>query len=528
MRRLHALLCLSLSLMPLGRACAQRSLAAGFDGGRTTGASGTLYFDLEVKLPVELRALYLSLEGGAATALLQLYLTPDTRAGKLADPSAWTEALRLELTPGRNPITRAEGFRPLRLEPGNYGCALVISGTGTHYSDGNGRDLVYEDGYLKIECGDAAEGPFSGSGFAPAVWNGQLIYGEDEPRGPFLYVHDGESAVVHGYALDPKTGAPGELLGSPFRVRDVAIGCRGNCQSLIADPDGDFLFAGTTNGLAVLARERGGVLREVAGSPFKGTGSLTGVGAWRRGRLLRVFAAVNQTARVDTFAIDPRTGEAVLQPTTLELGREGDPASLVGLHVGKRFLYAADSLQGAIYGFAMDPRSGMATPIPGSPWDLRSSPPDISNLCADERETRLITNGCEPGAYRIYPIDRRSGALGIRGVHTPTSRCTQTLGFAGKRFYGAGNELTPNGPIAIDVLDRTSWSSFAGPIQYELHTGVVHPKGLVLYYLLHDGTRSALIAQSLDKRTGLAGPRGFSILRGGIRRPPTAAVWVAR
>jgi hypothetical protein len=530
MRRSLALLSLSLclALLPLESVGAQRALPTDFGGNRTTGLSGTLYFDLEVKLPVELRGFQLSLEGRSGIALFSFYLTPDTRVGKLGDPSAWTEALQLEVPLGRNLGTRISGFRPLRLAPGSYGCAIAVIGTGTHYTDGIGRDLVYEDGYLKIECGDVSESPFSGSSHAPAIWNGKLIYGEEEPRGPFLYVQDPESAVVHGYALDPKTGAPGELLDSPFLARGGSLGCPGNCQSLAADPDGDFLFAGTASGLAVLARERGGVLREVAGSPFAGTGGLLGVGAWRRGRMLRVFAAVDQTGRIDRFAVDPDTGAAVLQPSTLELGAGTDEASsFVGLQVGKRFLYAADQGTRWIHGFAIDPDGGAPTPIPGSPW--LTGAPGISNLVVDARESQLAANGTSPGIYRLFSIDRRTGALGNFLAYPSAASRNEMLGFAGKRLYGGGNTPAPGHPTEIEMLEDGVVRSFLGPVStFELRVGAVPPQGRVLYFVQHDGTRSILTTQSLEKRTGLPGPRGFSILRGGIRHPPTAALWVAR
>jgi hypothetical protein len=96
---------------------------------------------------VELRALDLHLAGTSGIVLFYLYLTPDTRVGNLSNPSVWEEALRLEIPVGSSQLTRVEGFRPLRLKPGNHGCAVAVIGSGTRYSDGISRGLIYEDGY---------------------------------------------------------------------------------------------------------------------------------------------------------------------------------------------------------------------------------------------------------------------------------------------------------------------------------------------------------------------------------------------
>ncbi|MBL8900166.1 MAG: hypothetical protein JNM84_21225 [Planctomycetes bacterium] len=506
-----ALLC-SVSAPALG----QLALTTIFDSDESGEVGGAFYFDLTVKQKTTLIALDCNTTASASTAIgLEVWMTPETRGGKQLDPSLWSLVAEDDGTAaaaGVDRATRVTLREPLSLQPGRYGIALIASGTGHRYSQGGG---TYGDGFLSIDTGEASSGAFAGTLLTQRTWNGRLIYGPSIPKGPFLYAYDDQFGAVHAFALDKKSGAPGQLLGSPFAVTGGAIDCTGNCQTLASDAKGTFLFAATAAGLAVLRKLPGGALEEVSGSPFVGASRLLGVRAWESGTLLRVLAVANPGGVLNVFAIDRASGAATLLPSPPSIG---DPSGGVGLAVSKGFAYVANDEDRNVHGFSIDAATGALTPTPGSPYALAGySRP--SNLVLDPKATTLITNDCVYGNYLYSAVDKTTGALTyLISVGSPAA-CTQVFGFSSKgTFYGGGS-------IFIDAYDvhRNSLGSTILPPGNVL-LGLVEPKGTSIYAiddrsLLHCPIDKRLLLPNLDRTTRLGSA---------FERPPTGLAYVAK
>jgi hypothetical protein len=469
---------------PSSAQLALTTLFAANNGGNTGGA---IYFDVEVKLKTTLLALDTNFDAAVGSPVgLEIWVTEDGRAGKLGDQSLWELVARDDgsaTSAGDDQPTRINLEKALKLNPGRYGVALVAVGTGHSYTNG-ARTIA--DGFLAIEAGEASNVPFDGSPFSPRIWNGRLIYGPKSVKGPFLYAYDDDTGAVHGFLLDKKTGVPGQLLGSPFGVTGGSIGCSGNCQTLATDPKGRFLFAATNSGLAVLRKGTGGVLEEVAGSPFAGAGRLNGVGTWSSGRTLLVFCVATQAAVLNAFEIDLETGAATLRPQAPAIGNPG----AIGIAVGDDFLYVVNQSDATIHGFAIDSSSGELTPTPNSPYSIPGID-DPFNATLDAKQTLLAMNDCNDGDYGFAAIDKATGALLFPVVVRGGTTCSEVFGFSSKGvFYGGGDSV-------IDVI--TSGSTLVGSPTVPatgIDLGLVAPKGNAVYFI---GSRS-LHQAPIDKR----------------------------
>ncbi|MCB9891449.1 MAG: hypothetical protein H6833_07370 [Planctomycetes bacterium] len=490
------------SLVPLLLAClapaapAQLALTTLFAANNGGDPGGAVYFDLEVKVKTTLQALECNFGEAAGVGVgLEVYATNDTRVGKEGDPAFW-DLVGIDdgmaVTAGPDVPTRIDLARPINMKPGRYGVALVAVGASHAYTNGNGTNQNHEDGFLRIEAGAAGNAPFQGGGFSPRVWNGTFIYGPKKIKGPFLYAYEDEANGIRAFLLDKKTGAPAELLDSPFPVTGGSIGCGGNCQSLAADPKGAFLFATTASGLSVHVRGPGGLLSEVPGSPFSGSSGLIGVGAWRKGKGLKVFAAANSAGVLDVFDIDPDTGMATLQPGSPTIGTGGGP---VGVLVTKDFVYAVNQNDATLYGFAIDSRTGTPNPIPGSPFSFAGIT-DPFNVAVDPKQSVLVVNDCDDGEYAFAEIDKSTGAPLFPFLVDSPSACSEVIGFdkKGSTFFGTGD-------FVLDVVqsDGTVIGSPVIPTATDINLGLVDEKALAIYLIDDD----SFYYLPLDKRTKL-------------------------
>ena len=81
--------------------------------------------------------------------------------------------------------------------------------------------------------------------------------------GRFVYVTNEETMLVSTYAIDPVSGAPGQIPGSPVDAgpRPLAI---------TTDPQGHFVFVGNfPGGVSVFSADPvTGALTPIPGSPF--------------------------------------------------------------------------------------------------------------------------------------------------------------------------------------------------------------------------------------------------------------------
>jgi 6-phosphogluconolactonase len=140
--------------------------------------------------------------------------------------------------------------------------------------------------------------------------------------GDLLFVADAASistTTVSVLTVDPMTGALTEIAGSPFQ-----IGTGGNSNTLALSADDKYLYVGNqqTNTVTALAVGVGGALSAVPGSPFAnaaGTVAPETMAVDQEGRFLYV---ANQTAlpptpaagSVTVYTINPTTGALTVHP----------------------------------------------------------------------------------------------------------------------------------------------------------------------------------------------------------------------
>jgi hypothetical protein len=511
----HLLTTLALCAAATAPATAQLALSTTFNGNNNGGVGGTFYFDLTVKQKTTLYALDCNFTATQGSSVgIEFWMTSDTRVGKQLDPNVWilmpgAGANATAAGPGQP--TRVNLLEPLNLQPGSYGIALITIGTGHRY--GNGTE-TYSDGFLELETGEAANGPFRGPLLQPHVWNGRLIYGPKTLKGPYVYAYDDRAGALHAFLLDKKTGAPGQLLGSPFDVSGGGVDVDGNGQTLTSDAKGTFLFASTDDGLAVLRRLPGGAVETVAGSPFAGSSDLAGVKAWESGSALFVLAVARSAGVLDVFAIDRETGAASLRSGSASIGAlDGG----VGITAGKRFVYVANEQDGQIRGFAID-ASGALTPIPNSPFSFAGIE-EPSNLVLNAKETVLAVNDCDDGDFLFATIDRTTGALILPVVLPSASSCSNVFGFTSKgTFYGGGDNVIDafaSGPTLLGSPTMPGGT---------IDLGLVTPKGTSIYYI--DGV--SLHHTPIDKRLLLPIASETATLFAIFNRQPSGMVYLAK
>lgn len=224
------------------------------------------------------------------------------------------------------------------------------------------------------------------------------------PNSHFLYVSD--SGGIDGFTVDSTTGVLTALLGSPF--------ASGTNLQLVVDPSGRFLYASDNDdpgGVLAFSISTDGALTPLQGSPFSIPGR-TGTGSQPMGIVANgnfVFVALSGTNEVAAFSIDAATG--ALSPAAGSPFATG--STPVFLNFANKFLYVDSSSTVAncsISGYSVNSATGVLTPVPGSPF----------NFCADTIATDA--NGrylyiTQDGFVNPKLIDPNSGALTDAGSY---------------------------------------------------------------------------------------------------------------
>jgi V8-like Glu-specific endopeptidase len=154
------------------------SLATLMASNNSGSVGGAVYFDAVVgSSPLDVWGLELnnsatSTAGG--TYLVDVYITPNGRAGKQTNANEWTRVARgTGIVSPTNQVSRVVLPFPLRLVQGTrYGVALVLTDAGHAYTNGNNN---YSNSALTIETGEASNTPW-GSTFNERTFNGRLLY----------------------------------------------------------------------------------------------------------------------------------------------------------------------------------------------------------------------------------------------------------------------------------------------------------------------------------------------------------------
>jgi 6-phosphogluconolactonase len=166
-----------------------------------------------------------------------------------------------------------------------------------------------------------------------------------EPSGRFVYVAGDFNGTISGFAIDPVTGVPTPLPGSPFATGgEIPV-------PVVIDRTGRFMYVGQSVGsfdgsIAVFAIDAAtGALSHIPGSPFPNAanfGRIAALALSPDGRFL--FTGGSSLA---TYAVNPITGA----PTRIA-SRSGYYYGLAVDPTG-RFLFGPDDTDGLLKGFSI-------------------------------------------------------------------------------------------------------------------------------------------------------------------------------
>jgi 6-phosphogluconolactonase (cycloisomerase 2 family) len=214
------------------------------------------------------------------------------------------------------------------------------------------------------------------------------------PHSNHLYVAD-SAGYIRAFTLNWETGVPKHLKGSPFKS--------GANYQLVVDPSGKFLYASDYAHPNVFAFSihADGALAPVPGSPFRihdaGTGS-SSYGIVDTGKY--VYVALSGSNRVAGFSIDCNTGALAPVPgSTFATGNGPTFLAWSG-----KFLYALNESDANVSGYTIDETSGALTLIPGSPFGT-----DAQIFGFDHSRKYLYLSGGR--GIRGYNVDPKTGAL---------------------------------------------------------------------------------------------------------------------
>ena len=147
------------------------------NNGNTDGA---VYFDVTVNNRLYLSELDINTSVGQGIPVrVTLYRTPigGSHVGNETNAAAWQPVSHGRgITEAPDTATRIPLDHPIRLEPGNYGFALVAKGFAHRYTNGPAGGETFSNTDLSIGLGSATNTPFTGTVFQPRTANVALHY----------------------------------------------------------------------------------------------------------------------------------------------------------------------------------------------------------------------------------------------------------------------------------------------------------------------------------------------------------------
>ena len=157
--------------------CALGTSLAGF---KDTPDGGTAFFDVTVaSWPIEISDLFLNVSTSPGTPFhIEIFTSPTTFVGKELDPTRWTlRTIGDGQSSGRGNLSFALLAGRIAMDANSsQGMAIVITGGGHRYENGNGTNEFFENDDLSIRMGSVTFAAFGPSAFRPRVWNGMFWY----------------------------------------------------------------------------------------------------------------------------------------------------------------------------------------------------------------------------------------------------------------------------------------------------------------------------------------------------------------
>lgn len=252
-----------------------------------------------------------------------------------------------------------------------------------------------------------------------------------DPRGKFLYLSYTGTFFV--YSIDPASGIPSPVQGSPFSPADGPRGLGGN--SFVLDPSGlyAYLYENDNNQLFAfdVDPQTGAITTVLQNLSAPQGGPLT----------IEPFGRFLYSGNL-VFAIDPSTGK-LTQTSSLT----AELSSLTISPDGKFAFGVSDYCTSKIAGFNVDPTTGALTEVAGSPFVAGVG---TYGLALDPSGKFLYTaqaGSCDsqsvPGAVSVFSI-------GASGTLTPVG---SGLSLPNPAYY---IQIDPSGKFAYVATDVAS------------------------------------------------------------------------
>lgn len=281
------------------------------------------------------------------------------------------------------------------------------------------------------------------------------------------------STGILAYTVDPATGALTPVGGSPF-VQPFGA------NQLAIDPLGTYVYVSCAHldcpGLATYTIASGtGVLTPVPNASTKlgdeiaamvinpaGDFLYAGAGIGYKDGDEYVFKVTTNIGRIDRATGLLTPVHAPSYPYPVSVGR----AEFAMAPSGK-YLYAVEILRyrpPGIYGYALDADTGLATPLPGSPFAMAGAP-DIMAITMHPSGRFLFVNTSYPKAIWAFAVDQATGALSpAPGSPLPQSGSVSVMASSANYLY-AGTTLDAGKTLRVGVysIDPATGKLTAAP-----------------------------------------------------------------
>ena len=263
--------------------------------------------------------------------------------------------------------------------------------------------------------------PIAGSPFVVSTGLAQIAI---ERSGKFAYAPNFGSTTVSAFTLDPGTGAPTLVSAGPFS-------CVGSALSVTIDPNGQFVFVGTSGGgpnnsgaICVFAIDSSTGALSLISSPYPITDiSVRSMAFDPAGNFL--FAA--SLSGISVFRATPSGNLSLVVGSPFAAG--ANPERIAMDPAGK-FLYVGNQSRGSgsqITALAFDSSNGTLATIAGSPFPSNDTPAFIA---IDPSGDFLFASNLDSNTITVYAVNKTTGALTATGAPIPNGTDTNPWAIA--------------------------------------------------------------------------------------------------
>jgi 6-phosphogluconolactonase len=286
----------------------------------------------------------------------------------------------------------------------------------------------------------------------------------------FMFVANTNSDTISAFQIDPKSGMPTQVAGSPFAAGMAP-------EFMATDAAGKFLFVANSNSNDVSAFTidgSKGTLVAINGSPFPTGSQPKGLAVVSSANL--VFVANNVSSDISVFKFDPVTG-ALTAAAGSPFKGVPSPIGVATDALGK-FLYVTNTdlntltNTNAISAFSIDTSTGALTPVAGSPFASGTTP---IGLAADPNGLFVYVGDhmanvtSAANAISAFNVDASNGSLTrVGGPPSQQSSCAISC---------HNNPLHPL-RVAIHPAARFAYVTGVGEnsvFPFSLHNGSLSP-----------------------------------------------------